>query len=66
MPRSVTKHKANGVRTSMEHQKLLIRLRRITARISLALGVMACYVRTMGSGSFVIGVPTDPSAVEVF
>jgi hypothetical protein len=31
MPRSVTKHKAIGVKTSMEHKKLYIRLRRIRA-----------------------------------
>jgi hypothetical protein len=29
-PRSVTKHKANGVKTSMEHQKLKMHLRCIT------------------------------------
>jgi hypothetical protein len=32
MPRSVTKYKENGVRTSMEHQNLQIRLRHISAR----------------------------------
>jgi hypothetical protein len=31
MPRSVTKHKSNGVKTSMEHQKWWIRLRRISS-----------------------------------
>jgi hypothetical protein len=31
MPQSVTKHKANGVKISMEHQKLWIRWRRISA-----------------------------------
>jgi hypothetical protein len=30
MPRSVTKHKANGVKTRMEHQKLWIRWRCIS------------------------------------
>jgi hypothetical protein len=32
MPQSVTKHKANGVKPSMEHQKLQICLRRINKR----------------------------------
>jgi hypothetical protein len=35
MPRSVTKHKANGAKTSMEHQKLWIRRRRIISPIKI-------------------------------
>jgi hypothetical protein len=31
MPQSITKHKTNGVKTSIEHQKLWIRLRRISS-----------------------------------
>jgi hypothetical protein len=45
MPRSVTKHKANGVKTSMEHQKLWIRWRRITLQTS-ALGGPTLSIRT--------------------
>jgi hypothetical protein len=35
MPQSVTKHKANGEKTSMEHQKLWIRWRRIIQLTSI-------------------------------